>query len=619
MSQPLSQQELIELWLAAGDESLAEQGGDAGITDEQRELLNRLIVENPEVRQQLIALSQQQAWLMWHGKSDSDAIDINNVNAVVARVSALIGDTETNPAAKAPSLYGFLSDLTSSSASLLRPPMVLFTLLAVGFVGAAIAYFLTDSPVQQAVREVRIESTPVAYITSANGCDWGGPSPGLWRVGKDVQLGDELTLHEGIAEFHLRSGVSVSVEGPAALVVNSPSSLVVQHGKVTVYVPWSVTDFKMLASTCPITACDASFGVSIAGSMVDVHVFSGEVIVGSSPFDTVQANEWEYAVAAAPAQQEKSLPSGSEFSKARVTKGRGLQLSGTSGVMKVSRWHGAKASEFANKLSMAGRLPVNAAYVNAVLRSKPAGYWRFESQEEGRIVNQVAPSNDLIIVGNPRLIGDEENRVVEFGRSNSEGHLVSSKPLDELAGSDYSVELWMKPSHGHRGGLVGFAIKKQPEPNQPGPHVAHGFFLETIGALKPAALVEVGLKEPNGIRFLHRDPPGSDYRTGTSCFTQSPYAIRRWQHVAAVKKGSDMKLYVDGKLSGQAKDPSKLAKDLYLEVGQFIGSHDIFPFVGQVDELAIYNRALSGNEIRRHYKALQWSTKPPQPANPNDS
>jgi hypothetical protein len=58
-------------------------------------------------------------------------------------------------------------------------------------------------------------ATPAAFLTSSTGCAWGAGSSKLQTVGSSVDLGDEISLQEGIAEFRLASGVYVSVEGPA--------------------------------------------------------------------------------------------------------------------------------------------------------------------------------------------------------------------------------------------------------------------------------------------------------------------------------------------------------------------------------------------------------------------
>jgi hypothetical protein len=281
-------------------------------------------------------------------------------------------------------------------------------------------------------------------------------------------------------------------------------------------------------------------------------------------------------------------------------------------MMRISGWHGARETHFTSRQSMAGQLPVSPAYVTAVKQSKPIGYWRFESERDGRFKSEV-PSADLQIVGDVHLLGHGDNQLVEFGQTDSSGHLVSSKPLAGLGGKNYSVEVWVKPSHSHRGGLVGLVAKPHTEMPQPDPASAQGFSLELTGTYHSSALKTHGLTfRRSRIRFLHRDPPGGDYHTGKSCFSADPYIFRHWQHIVAVKQGARMRLYFDGRLCAVNQDPTSLARNLYLEIGKIIGTTKVLPFVGQLDELSIYNRALSDDEVLKHYRSIRWAPQDPQ-------
>jgi hypothetical protein len=144
---------------------------------------------------------------------------------------------------------------------------------------------------------------------------------------------------------------------------------------------------------------------------------------------------------------------------------------------------------------------------------------------------------------------------------------------------------------------------------------SHAFSLDLSGARFSAVLKYQGLKDiqRSRVRFLHRDPPGSDYRTGKACFSADPYMFRRWQQIVAVKQGRRMQLYVDGRLSATNTDPTFLATNLFLEIGQFIGTEKVLPFVGQLDELSIYDRALSKDEIEQHYRSIRWAPKDGSP------
>jgi hypothetical protein len=161
--------------------------------------------------------------------------------------------------------------------------------------------------------------------------------------------------------------------------------------------------------------------------------------------------------------------------------------------------------------------------------------------------------------------------------------------------NSYSVEMWIKPSHFHRGVLLGMTVANDdPRIEQP---EKHGFLLELERGY------ESRFHPPGSLRFLHRNPPG--IWKGTSCYSNRLYGLRRWQHVVAVKQKSAMRIYVDGKVVGTAADKTPLAKDLRLVVGQTFAKQSVFPYIGQLDELAVYNRALLESEIQKHCDAIQ--------------
>jgi hypothetical protein len=120
------------------------------------------------------------------------------------------------------------------------------------------------------------------------------------------------------------------------------------------------------------------------------------------------------------------------------------------------------------------------------------------------------------------------------------------------------------------------------------------------------------------VRFLHRNPPGSSGLSGKSCFSANPYSLRRWQHVVATKSANEMNLYIDGKLVATQVDRTDLPDNLHLLIGQAGAVGRILPFVGQLDELAIYGHALTKKEVEEHYQSLSWKQVNP-PATGKDS
>src|SRR5690606_31363347 len=117
-----------------------------------------------------------------------------------------------------------------------------------------------------------------------------------------------------------------------------------------------------------------------------------------------------------------------------------------------------------------------------------------------------------------------------------------------------SIEFWFKPSHYHRGAIVSLVEQSTDEL---GSIERHGLILE-IQSSNPILNVEEG--RPQTVRFHHRSPPHEGL-LGTSCSSPEPYKKQVWQHVAAVKEGDAMRLYIDGELVATAVDGTQLPKN----------------------------------------------------------
>jgi hypothetical protein len=74
--------------------------------------------------------------------------------------------------------------------------------------------------------------------------------------------------------------------------------------------------------------------------------------------------------------------------------------------------------------------------------------------------------------------------------------------------------------------------------------------------------------------------------------------LKEWYHTAASFDGNTLKLYINGKEVSSANSPSKIVPDTATSL--FIGGLDAavgYPFIGSIDEVAIWNRTLSQAEI----------------------
>jgi hypothetical protein len=571
--------------------SVAAQCGE--LSEEDADRLNALLAQSEVARHTFLFAAQDthdlRNWAMDY------ALRLAVETEVVAQQGFACSKTSST---SGPGKYGQISRWTNTPLRFLPRDWQWTGMVAAAIAIAVVAGILgwrfgqaSRSPLANA----SLESRPsIAQLTMASGCSWSGGSPQFTGVDSPVRTGDEIALHEGIAEFRLSSGVSLSIEGPAALVLTSPTSIVLQHGRATVYVPSTVEDFRLVTPICRIAGSETEFGVQVAGGDVDVHAFAGQVLaspaIGDDQFEDQET----------PFAREEDVNAGEVFSTATIEAGRGLALVRRSDDTVVSSWHEADKTQFATKLSMAGLLPITEAYVQSVLASKPIGYWRFEGAHDGLIKNEIGDLGPLVVEGQVQFPGDATNRAAELGRSQLAGCFYGKNRL-ELANSDYSVEVWVKPSHIHNGGCVAW-LAEVPIVEQE----RLGFYLQLSGTENYWESRYRGR-----FRFLHRNPPIYDHAVGKSCFSTKPYSLRRWQHLAAVKQGARMRLYVDGVLTHEQEDQTSLPSNLAMVVGQLGRPGRRCSFIGQLDELSIYARALSASEVKKHFYSVEWKTEPP--------
>ena len=133
-----------------------------------------------------------------------------------------------------------------------------------------------------------------------------------------------------------------------------------------------------------------------------------------------------------------------------------------------------------------------------------------------------------------------------------------------------------------------------------------------VGRVAPAGgmawWVGVSCQHGGRARFVLRDADGGD--DVVDVIAQTPLTGGDWHHVVAVRDPAllDARLYVDGVLEGVAPAffSSGFASAAALEIGR-LNLASGFPLAGIGDEVAIYNRALSEDEIRYHYAAAGQS------------
>lgn len=439
------------------------------------------------------------------------------------------------------------------------------------------------APEPSAARNAMSSATP--QLVSMTACVWRSSGESDPSVGVSIKHGETLDLVEGIAELRVGKDTSgealVRLEGPASIFIRADGQLGLRHGTLTA---------KSLGTGSGNVTVDAplgevlidgqsSIGLIANGTLSELHVFAGNALV-------------------------KPSASASTTSELHLTAGEAVRFSSPSGSDFGVVMFEASLSSFVSGRSP-GFDPLNLGddYAQVVLESRPSIYWRFEEVEGEppyHVVNQGSASNmDAQILGEPSWRRYGQNQVADLGKLGTESGFSSSgfwpqKPIDE-----YTVELWVKPELYHHGEVL---CMHERLPKEDGRY-PHAMLIETLASLAPHWKVKFDDVRSNAFRFLHRTPASGSVLEGSNLASNQPYKVRTWQHLAAVKKDGRMSIWLDGTLSAEQADPSPLNKNMQIVIGQLYLSKPERRFVGQIDEVAIYDRCLPPEELQLHIKA----------------
>jgi hypothetical protein len=551
-------------------------------TDEQFARLDELIRSDPRAANYLARMLDQQAALAWQGAMRGEARD------ETCGVSNDNGDALVTTPASATDTRGAMTASAANVASRRWTGWALPALaVGIGFVlgglAAVVAYrSLSPDARQLAAAPVGANGAEPAYeahLVRSTACLWDGTAGAAHPIGSELASGESLNLLEGLAEFKLNWSTSgrgtVSLEGPAAMMLSSEGMPTLRFGRLTATINTANRPFVLETPVGRLVVEQhSSFGVSAFGNEGEIHVFDGRAILEPA---------WQTA-------DEQAPP-------LNIEAGEAIRVQpGDDGQPKIAH-HAADRDYFADQVSMSSDgLGIPKAYVNAVKSAKPIGYWRFERDQWPNIPNVMGGGLDCKIVGAIGRTSFRGNQAIEFGVTDQGGEIVSNQAIESAIHDSYSIEFWVKPSHYHSGAMISL-VGDNPMPSGNPPH---GMLLELGGTGK----IPTATHHPGCIRFLHRSP-ASDDKSGTSCYSTSPYTLRKWQHVVATKEGAKMRLYMNGELVAEGEDASALPAGLRLLIGRLYPSQRVRPFIGQLDELALYNRALSAEEIASHYRIVR--------------
>ncbi|MDQ2939059.1 MAG: LamG domain-containing protein, partial [Actinomycetota bacterium] len=211
------------------------------------------------------------------------------------------------------------------------------------------------------------------------------------------------------------------------------------------------------------------------------------------------------------------------------------------------------------------------AYRDAVLDRSPVSYWRLGESSGTTATDETGVNNGTYqnspTLNQPGAIAGNQNTAVTFDGSTGYVNVPDSASLD--LGDQLTIEAWVKrAANGANHRIVSKGT---------------GAYALRLGSNNKLEL----LKEWSSVIV------GS-----TTTITDT-----NWHHVAATKNGATAKLYIDGvDVTGTVTNATLVNTADNLAIGreQPSGTED---FNGTVDEVALYNSALSATQVKLHYDA----------------
>jgi hypothetical protein len=365
-------------------------------------------------------------------------------------------------------------------------------------------------------------------------------------------------LTRGIIELQSYSGVALTLEAPASFTLLGADGMRIANGRVAAHVPKSATGFRVEIPNGTVIDLGTDFAVeAVKGEKSEVHVFKGEVqinlsgtkAIGSEPLHltTGEATKIDFLT---------GMPSGIDLDEQRFL--RGLE-------------------------SGPGE------YTKHVLGLHPAVYYPMEPAGDGALLRDACPnrSDARIHFGNATesvwAAGKVGLAFAMGGPAQQTFATVADYP--KTKGDELTVAAWVIARSRPRWGSI---AKNWAGADQWG-QFHFGLFYDS-GEL------EAHIQDSSGKEITVKD--------------KIPIPLNTWHHVAFVADGAMLRLYRNGveidaapyrELRGNPQIKALAIGTKLNLAASAPDSHDFNMWDGRLDELAIFNHALTPDQIRELY------------------
>ncbi len=397
----------------------------------------------------------------------------------------------------------------------------------------------------------------VAYLSHAVGVsfEYGAAGEAKTTTGTVIPAGQYL-LNLGIAELTFESEVKVTIEAPASFLLVDQGTIELLSGKLSAHVPRDGIGFTIETPRAAVVDLGTDFGVEVMNHDAEIHVFTGEVRV------------------------DLHSGAGPDPPPLRLVTGEATRINRLTGLpagINLDRqrfWRGFQTDAMQ-------------PYVQRVLELGPAAYYQMEPTEDGTKVEDMS--------------GNQANATVFLGRAQrpiwTAGRFGAALDFGGPAQLTYAAAKWYPQTKNNQLSVVAWVhARSRPRwasiaKNWAGGDDNRGQF--HFGLYQDYGDLEVHIEDVSGDEVVARE--------------DVPLPLDQWHMVAFVADGSYLRLFRNGQQVASEpyhalhSNPQIKALGIGTKLnvqGDAPEEHDFNMWDGRIDELVIFNHALSEEEIQ---------------------
>jgi hypothetical protein len=215
----------------------------------------------------------------------------------------------------------------------------------------------------------------------------------------------------------------------------------------------------------------------------------------------------------------------------------------------------------------------------------PIAHWRLDEVRDGRTPDSIGDHHGVLRgAPKPALVDGISGRALRFEPGKAQyvaiGNMESLCPVSAIT---VMAWVWIDGRTSNWADILGY----QPEQGRgENAHPLRGFRLWKTWACK-------------SIRFHIGDGLARPYGQEANCEGRGlERMVNHWMHVAATYDGTDIRVYVNAVERGVARFPGRLVPSKRsLCIGNYVGKKNVYPFHGRIDDVRLYDSALSEEAI----------------------